>query len=111
MGFPNEQQFHSVGVFDAIDDAHFYPEAPMQAPRTPVVDFDQKGKPMHPQTRTDRVLQSEGTLDVDQRETDLNQGQRMQNPKLHALRIANPFVPIVPFPNSVITAFFSAAGG
>jgi hypothetical protein len=49
-------------------------------------------------------------VEQDSLDTLRNYAQRMSNPNLSALRAQNPFLPIVPFPNSVINVLLVAAG-
>jgi hypothetical protein len=54
--------------------------------------------------------QAENEIENDRVDTLVEVSQRMSNPKLSALRAQNPFLPIVPFPNSIINVMLPAGG-
>jgi hypothetical protein len=54
--------------------------------------------------------QAENEIENDRIDTLVEVSQRMSNPKLSALRAQNPFLPIVPFPNSIINVMLPAGG-
>jgi hypothetical protein len=53
---------------------------------------------------------AENEVEKDKRDMLANYAQRMSNPNLSALRAQNPFLPIVPFPNSIINVMLPAGG-
>jgi hypothetical protein len=55
-------------------------------------------------------MQAENEIENDRVDTLVEVSQRMSNPKLSALRAQNPFLPIVPFPNSIINVMLPAGG-
>jgi hypothetical protein len=56
------------------------------------------------------ATQTENEIENDRRDMLADFAQRMSNPKLSALRAQNPFLPIVPFPNSIINVMLPANG-
>lgn len=56
------------------------------------------------------LQQANNEIESDDASTARNFAQRMSNPKLSGLRAQNPFVSLVPFPNSVINVLLGAAG-
>jgi hypothetical protein len=56
------------------------------------------------------ATQTENEIENDRRDMLADFAQRMSNPKLSALRAQNPFLPIVPFPNSIINVMLPAGG-
>jgi hypothetical protein len=53
---------------------------------------------------------AENEVENDKRDMLANYAQRMSNPNLSALRAQNPFLSIVPFPNSIINVMLPAGG-